>query len=197
MYKTTEGVIYPSVSSILSKTEDTSYIQEWVNSVGEEKAAIISKLATSRGTRIHELCEIHLNNIIVKPSIFDVDIFNSLKPILARIDNIRGVECQVYSEILQIAGTIDLVAEFDGVLSIIDWKTSNKMKRRGEIYSYFKQTAAYALAWRELTGEIAQNLVVIIASDDQNEASVFKEVPFTWIPEFIKNRKQFKLKYQI
>jgi genome maintenance exonuclease 1 len=101
-------------------------------------------------------------------------LFYVAKPTLDRIDNIRALEGSLYSEFLGIAGTVDCIAEFDGELAIIDFKTSAKPKPRDWIEGYFVQCCAYACMLHELTGISVKKFVIIMACED-GECVVYEE----------------------
>lgn len=190
LYKTPTGLLYPSVTSVLSYASKDS-IQEWKDAVGHEEANLISKRASNRGTAIHDLCERYLKNQPTNPSMFDVELFNSMKVALNRIDNIHALETQMYSDHLKVAGTVDCIAEFDGKLSIIDFKTSTKTKSSDQIHSYFAQTSVYAVMFEELTGIPVNRLVIIMGVDGDKNPTLFIEKRDKWIGNFIKLRKEF------
>ena len=143
-YETPTGKAYPSVTSVLGMLGKAD-ILAWRQRVGEEEANRISARAAKRGTEIHTLCENYLLNKPVKAGPFDIETFNSLRPLLDKIDDIYCLETQLYSDYLQVAGTVDCIAKYDGRLSVIDFKTSKRIKSRVYIHSYFMQTAAYAV----------------------------------------------------
>ena len=99
---------------------------------------------------------------------FDLEMFNSIKFWLDDIDNIHALEDPLYSDFLQVAGTVDCIADFQGKLSVIDFKTSSKPKDRDDIYNYFMQTAAYAVAFEERTGIPIGRLVIIMAVENDD-----------------------------
>lgn len=192
VYITPDGLVYPSVTTVLG-VGDNSWLDDWIAKVGKTEADIISARASARGTRIHKFCEDTLNNTPSEPGIFDREIFESFKKSLPYIDNIRGIEQRLYSDILKVAGTVDLVADFKGIISIIDWKTSRRVKYRDDISGYFAQCAAYALAYEERTGIKVPQIVIIMGVDDEPEPLIFVEQTKDWVPEFIKQRKIFRL----
>jgi genome maintenance exonuclease 1 len=120
--------------------------------------------------------------------------FNSIKPLLARIDNIHCLEDQLYSDHLQVAGTVDCIGEFDGKLSVIDFKTSSRVKSRDSIQHYFMQCAAYAVAFEERTKIPVGKLVVLMAVED-DKPIIFTEKRDDWIGEFVELRKQYRKKF--
>lgn len=184
---------YPSVTSVLSKKNEAS-IQRWRERVGEEEANRISQYASERGTLIHEMIENHImgrEQPEVMPNHFET--FKRLRDIAdEHIDNIRGVELQMASDHLLVAGTVDLVADFNGRLSIIDWKTSKKAKQEKYIHSYFMQESAYAVMFEENTGIPVDQLVTCITCDT-GEAQVFIQKRDDWIDAFRTLRKQYNL----
>jgi len=192
VYITPEGRTYPSVTTVLGYG-DNEWLTEWKAKVGPYEADLISKRAAARGTRLHKLCEDTLCNNPSKPDMFDRDMFATFKKALMRIDNIHCIEKRLHSDILRVAGTVDLIAEFDKNRAIIDWKTSRRIKRRDEIGSYFAQCGAYALAYEERTGIKVPDIVIVMGVDDEPEPLIFKEKAKDWIPEFIKQRKIFRL----
>jgi len=107
------------------------------------------------------------------------------------IDNIRVIEGLMYSDHLRTAGTVDMIAEFDGVLSVIDWKTAARRKTRSKIYNYFKQESAYAVMFEEMTGIPVTQLVTVITSSE-GDSQVFVEHRDEWVPEFIKLRDDYE-----
>ena len=125
-YVTPEGYKYPSITTVLSEY-NRKQIYEWRQRVGEERANLISRQASSRGTRIHKLCEDYLNNEEPKfKTPLDTELFYSIVPELARINNIHAQELRMYSDHLRIAGTVDCIGEHDGRISVIDFKTAKR-----------------------------------------------------------------------
>lgn len=190
LYKTPSGVSYPSVTTITG-LHTKQAIYEWRKRVGEEEANRVSSRASSRGTRIHQLCEDYLRGELNEPDIFHKEMFDSIRPILDRIDNIHCLEDQLYSDYLQVAGTVDCIAEYEGTLSIIDFKTSSRLKSRDDIQNYFMQTAAYAVAFEELSHIPVSRLVIIMAVEDENPL-IFKEKRDDWIKGFITLREEYR-----
>ena len=173
-YTLPDGTRLPSVTTVLGAQKKQA-IMEWRRRVGEEKANKISKQATSRGTNVHTLCERYLNNEPLGMIMPDaLEMFKTVKPLLNRIDNIHYQECALWSKQLGMAGRVDCIAEFDGKLSVIDFKTSKRVKGRNDILDYFWQTTAYALMYEELIGVPINNLVIIMAVED-SEPLLFTE----------------------
>lgn len=190
LYETPTGERYPSVTSVLS-FKPNPHLEKWKAKVGEVEAKRVSARAANRGTAIHSLCEDYLKTGVAKPSMFDIETFNSIKPYLNKIDNIHALETPLYSNYLKVAGTVDCVAEYEGKLSIIDFKTSSRVKSRDDIHGYFHQTSAYAVAFEELTRLPVGHLVIIMAVDNEKPL-IFKEKRDDWIKGFINLREEFR-----
>lgn len=166
-YTLPSGKVVPSVTTVIGAMKKKS-IMAWRKRVGEEEANRISRQASSRGTNVHTLCEKYLNNEpIPKDAMPDAAVmFRDLKPLLNRINNIHYQEQALWSERLEMAGRVDCIAEFDGVLSVIDFKTSKRIKTREDITDYFAQCTAYSLMYEELVGTPIDQFVVIMAVND-------------------------------
>lgn len=165
-YTTPDGVKLPSVTTVVGAQKKHIFV-EWRKRVGDDVANKISGAATSRGTAMHTLCEDYLNNkkvVLKHPGAHEM--FLSIKPALNRINNIHYQEQAFWSERLGMAGRCDCIAEFDGVLSSIDFKTSKKVKSHEDIEDYFWQTTAYALMYEEHIGVPIEQLVIIMAVED-------------------------------
>ena len=192
-YLTPTGKKYPSVTNVVSAFGKEG-LAEWRKRVGEEEANKITARAAKRGTAIHTLCEHYLLGKDPQPDWWDLDVFNSMRPLLDRIDNIHCLETSLFSHHLEVAGTVDCIAEFDGKLSVIDFKTSKQVKKKEWIHSYFMQESAYAVSFEELTGVSVPRLVTIMGIDDE-EPMVYIEKRNEWVPEFKKMRKQYREVY--
>ena len=190
VYKTPSGKSYPSVTTVTG-LHSKAAIMAWRKKVGEEEANRISNRAATRGTRIHNLCESYLLGEHVEADIFDQTIFKSLIPYLDNINNIHALEDPLYSDHLEVAGTVDCIAEYKGKLAVIDFKTSARLKSRDDIHGYFMQTSAYAVAFEERTGIPVGKMIVIMGVDD-NDPLIFEEKRDDWIGEFKKLRQDYK-----
>jgi ATP-dependent exoDNAse (exonuclease V) beta subunit len=195
VYKTPTGFAYPSVTTVTG-LHTAKGIAEWRKRVGNEEANRVSAKASSRGTRIHGYCEDYLRGNLFEADMFDLEMFNSIKPLLDQIDNIHCLEDQLYSDHLQVAGTVDCIAEFQGKLSVIDFKTASRPKDRDDIYNYFMQTAAYAVAFEERTRIPIGRLVIIMAVEN-DDPRWFIEKRDNWVGGFRKLRLEYKHKYNI
>ncbi len=193
-YVTPEGELYPSITTILSEFSKAS-IQAWRKRVGETEANKISGKASRRGTSLHSVCESYIKNeddFIDGQTPNIVELFKTIEPFLERIDNVHGVELALYSDHFGVAGRTDLIAEFDGVLSIIDYKTSNKTKKKEWCESYFAQGAFYGVAYEELT-KIPVTQVVIIIAVDEEHPQLFVEKRDDWVDKIWEAKKLYEL----
>lgn len=183
----------PSITTVLSFLSKKD-IDNWKARVGEGKAAYVSKNASERGTELHRLCECYTLGQEIKSNDYTaLDLFNQIK---VKLDKSLGLiyyqECALYSSILKIAGRCDLIAEWDGELSIIDYKSSKKLKTVDDIEGYFLQTTAYSIMLQELTGYVAKKIVVIIGNDQSSHASVFVGDRMDWVKRLFEVRKEYE-----
>ena len=173
-YTLPDGTKLPSVTTVIG-AKGKQAIMEWRNRVGAEEANRVAKKASSRGTNVHTLCERYLNNQPLGTIMPDaLEMFLSVKPLLNRINNIHYQECALWSVGLGLAGRVDCIAEFDGVLSVIDFKTSKRIKKKEDIDSYFAQCVAYACMYEELIGQGIHQIVIIMAVEN-SEPLIFIE----------------------
>jgi genome maintenance exonuclease 1 len=152
-------------------------IMEWRNRVGEVEANRVSKLATGRGNRVHLLAEKYLNNEKIewsKEMPDSVEMFRTLIKPIHNINNIQYQEQALWSEKIDMAGRVDLIADWCGVPSVIDFKTSKKIKKKEDIQDYFAQCTAYALMYEELVGTPIDQLVIVMAVENE-EPLIFVE----------------------
>jgi hypothetical protein len=194
-YKTPSGFSYPSVTTITGQATAEG-IAKWRARVGNEEANRVSARASARGTRVHQLCEDYLRLGEATPDIFDQEMFGSIRPLLDQIDNIHCLETPLWCDHLQVAGTVDCIGEFQGKLSVIDFKTASKPKDRDDIYHYFMQCAAYSVAFEERTGIPVGRLVIIMAVDN-DDPRWFIEKRDNWIGGFKKLRLDYKNKFGV
>ena len=190
LYATPTGEKYKSITTVLGN-HNKQAIMEWRKRVGEEEANKISSKAAGRGTRIHSLCEQYLLNKEIVPNMFDVEMWQNMKPVLHSIDNIHALEQPLYSDHLEVAGTVDCIGEYNGKMSVIDFKTSKRNKTRDDIHDYFIQCSAYAVAFEEMTGNPVSRLVVIMGVDNE-QPLIFQERRDDWVSEFKKLRAEYK-----
>jgi genome maintenance exonuclease 1 len=171
-YVTPSGQKYKSVTTILDQKLDKTGLLEWRKRVGEAEANRISTQAANRGTAIHNIAEHYLlNNESYPTGVMpaNVDTFKKLRPIVdERIGKIYGLEYFLYSDVLKTAGATDCIGEFDGINSIIDFKTSRKPKKEEWIQSYFLQATCYAMMAEERLGMVIPQIAILIAVDHED-----------------------------
>lgn len=191
VYATPDGSAYPSVTTVLGALPKEA-LDAWKARVGEAEAAKQSAQAARRGTTLHLATENYLNNqpVDFAGNFMDLQLFSSFKSLLEPINNIHCQETRLYSHYLKMAGTVDCIAEYNGKLSIIDFKTSTRAKQHDWIHNYYMQCAAYAIMYEELTGIPVTQLVVLIAVED-SEPQVFIEKRNTWAKPLIDARRRF------
>lgn len=147
------------------------------------------------------MCESYVDNIpLIKKeySYQDLEMFNQIKKVLDdEVDNIHMQEERLYSDYLEIAGTVDLVAEYNGKLSVIDFKTATKNKEIDFIKGYMMQASAYAIMYEERIGVPITQTVIIIGVDDEFRAQVFVQNRDDYVPQLLETRKRYKEKYGI
>ena len=185
-----------SITSVTSHFNKEIFIN-WRKKVGNETADKITKAATKRGTDMHTLTEYYLKNDDLPdvPPISEF-LFKIAKSKLNLINNVYALEGSLYSKQLGIAGTVDCIAEYDGELAIIDFKTSKKPKPREWVEHYFVQCMAYGCMLYELTGIMIKKLVIIMACEN-GECVVYEEYDkakyIKLLTEYIREFIQFKL----
>ena len=193
MYRLPSGESFVSATTFLSLTDPEDKkkgLQEWRESVGPEKADRISKAAVDRGNEIHRIMEDLLNNKgYIKSETQPIANLLTAKVVPDFVRNlgaVHGTEVRLYSRQLGICGTCDLVADYDGKLSIIDYKGSSKEKKREWITGYFTQTLLYAFMWYEMTGDMPQQLVVPVFAVE-GDSHIFTAEPKEFVHE-VKHR---------
>ena len=166
-----------SVTTILSEKLDKTALLEWRKRVGEEEANRISAQSTRRGNSIHKIAERYVlneENIYQNEMPVNVESFQPIKSALdAHVDNILGVELPLCSKALGCAGRTDLVAEYDGKVSIIDFKTSKKLKKEEWIESYFLQSTVYSMMFERLYSISVPQIVIILTVDNEKTPQTF------------------------
>jgi genome maintenance exonuclease 1 len=168
-----------SVTTIIGERTDKTALLEWKKRVGEAEAQKITTQAARRGTAIHSIAERYVlneeNYYGEKEMPVNVDSFKPIKQILDdHVDNILGIEIPLYSKSLGCAGRTDLIAEYDGTLSVIDFKTSRKLKKAEWIENYFIQATCYAMMFEWIYRIAVPQIVIIITVDDEKTPQVFK-----------------------
>ena len=189
-YEPPTGAKYPSVTSI-TKLHNQESIQAWKDKVGEEEAGKISRRALARGNKIHSLAEKYLLNEGDLSDDFSKTDFGVMIPYLDKINNIHCLETQLYSDHLKTAGTVDCIGEYDGKLTVIDFKTSAKLKKREWVKDYFMQCSAYAVMYEERTGTPIERLLLIINVEDEG-VQLMDGKRDDYIDDFLDLRETFR-----
>lgn len=188
-YFAPDGNRYPSVTSVIGAKKDKTNLEQWVNRVGEEEANKIKVQAGNRGTAIHTICEKYMLNEDQYPDGVmpaNIQTFKSIKNVLDKnIGKVRALEAPLYSAKLHTAGRTDCIAEFNGVLSIVDFKTSRKEKKEEWIQDYFAQATCYSLMAEDLKKLTIPQIVIIIACDDLPEAQVYVKDKQAYVPRVL------------
>lgn len=198
-YLTPSGKKYPSMTTVL-QLMTAQGIAKWRARVGDEVANKVSTQASRRGTLMHKLCEDYVNNEEVDTeSLMPLDLqnFNALKEQMDKhFGKVYGQEIALYSDFLEMAGRVDCIAEYKGKLSIIDYKTSKKVKKRSNIKNYFMQAAGYAVMFEEIFKKPINNLVILMSVDHEGVVE-FVEKRDDHIHDLIELRKKYKEKNNI
>ena len=179
-----DGKNYPSITTVLG-VQKKEGLEKWRKAVGEEAAKWEMGRAARRGKATHTLVEQYIKG--ETPSIRDVlplGLFRLMKPYIDQIDNVQLSEEIMYSHKLTVAGQVDCVADYNGKLSVIDFKTANKERKEDWIENYYIQTCAYAIMYEELFGKRIEQLVILMAGEDGTMRS------------FIRDKKDFEPKLE-
>ena len=187
-YVTPKENYYPSITTVLS-ARNKEGLMEWRKRVGDKVANYVSGKAAARGTKVHHMCEDYLNNmesewpdkwIEHKKNFLPWCLFGELKDkVLGNISDIYAQECSLYSDKYRVAGRVDCIAKYNGVLSIIDFKTSTKERSDNWNENYYIQCSAYAEMFTELTGIDTNQIVILVVTEDGV------------VQEFIKNKSDY------
>lgn len=192
IYITPDGNRYPSVTTVLSAGTDHTWLDKWKKRVGADEVSKVQTQASRRGSAVHELAEHYLNN---KPDYkkghmpVNIASFFKIKPFLdEHVGLIAGLEIPLYSDTLRTAGRSDCIAKWDGVWSVIDFKTSKRIKTKDDITNYFLQESCYAHMFHERTGLLIPQIVTVMTIDHE-EPLVFVEKAANYIEEFKRIRE--------
>jgi len=183
LYETPEGNKYPSITTVLS-VRNKKGLFEWRKRVGDDVANYVARKAANRGTAVHHMCEDYLNNNFDeekhKKKFLPYVLFKQLRDsVLQKTNNIYSQECGLYSDKYKVAGRVDCIAEYDGVLSIIDFKTSSKERSDEWNESYYIQASAYAEMFEERTGIAINQICILVVTEDGI------------VQEFVKNKTKY------
>jgi len=191
VYVAPDGSRYPSVTTVLSILSEDA-IRAWRLRVGEEEANKVGNRASNRGTAVHSIIEKYLKNEDTSDNLPHIkQSLANLRPILDKsIGKIFGLETALFSRHLGMAGRCDCIAEWNGVPSIIDFKTSKRIKKKENIASYFAQASAYAIMFEERTGLAIPNTVIVMDVDD-NHPLIFEEHRDNFVELLLSTKKEY------
>jgi hypothetical protein len=179
-YVTPEGNKYPSVTTITG-WKKRAFFAEWRKNNPEESRRVLS-----RGTSFHSIVEDYLLNDSdkveekKKTRLNDYYLFSQIQNELVNINNIKALETALWSDTLKMAGRVDCIAEYNGVLSVIDFKTSKAPKTEKDIQEYFMQATAYAIMFQERTGIAVKNIAILMSCEDGSTV-VYERNPLEYI----------------
>ena len=176
-YQTPSGVIYPSITTMLQKTQTQEKQQSLQNWREQEIAAdYITQQAAKVGSETHKLIENYLNgeDILEKFRLLSEAHFNNLLPFVDKINDIHGIELRLYSDKMKLAGTSDCIANYDGKLSIIDYKTKRSNQREEWLTDHFIQATSYGVMFKELTGIKVEQIVILVSSEKNTRMEFLK-----------------------
>ena len=192
-YHISKDKSYPSVTTVLGKLSDKSWLEDWRNRVGPEEAAKITKASCDRGTSMHLLCEMYLNNELdlewAKTEL-GYTLFKSLEMMYLKKITALAQEIPLWSDKLKVAGRTDCIGYYDGVLSIIDFKTSRRDKSSSMIEDYFLQSTLYSIMLYEQTGIMCKQIVILIGVDSSYPL-VFKRDTKDYVKKCIDLMRQY------
>lgn len=192
-YLTPEGGIFPSITTVLSVRKKEG-LSEWRKRVGDDVANYISRTAANRGTKVHQMVEDFLNNQEVEKdnrAFLPFCLFQQLKPHLeANINNIYAQECGLWSDKYQVAGRVDCIAEYNGVPSIIDFKTSRSERSDDWNLDYYIQASAYAEMFEERTGTPIEQIVILVVTED-GQVQEFIKKKHDYLPLLVETIEEF------
>jgi len=192
-YRTPSGLIYPSITTMLQKTqsqEKQESLQQWREQ--EIASEYIMQEAAIVGSETHKLIENYLNgqNDSENFRLLSEAHFNNLLPFVNKIDDIHGIELRLYSDKMRLAGTSDCIAKYDGTLSIIDYKTKRSNQKEEWLTDHFIQATSYGVMFKELTG-IKIDQIVILVSSEKNTRMEFIKNPIDYLDLLEKRITQF------
>lgn len=191
VYVAPDGSSFPSVTTVLSILSEDA-IRAWRERVGADVANQIGHRASNRGSAVHSIIERYLLNEDTSDFLPHIkQSLQNLRPILDRsIGKIFGLEVALFSRHLGLAGRCDCIAEWNGVPSIIDFKTSKRVKKKENISNYFAQASAYAIMFEERTGLAIPNTVILMDVDD-NDPLVFEEHRDNYVDLLLSTKKEY------
>jgi genome maintenance exonuclease 1 len=192
-YVTPEGNRYPSVTTVTGYAKK-AFFAEWRKNNPEE-----AKRVSVRGTRFHSLVEKYLNNEEMdrkKINFADLFLFSQAESEIDKIDNIHLLETTLWSDVLKLAGRVDCIADYEGSLSVIDFKSASKEKPPSDIKEYFMQATAYAIMYQERYGKAIDNIVIIMSSED-GMVNVYQRNPVDYVKDLFDTIKEYRENEQV
>lgn len=185
VYIAEDGSEFTSVTTALGYFSKKG-IAKWRARVGNQHANEVSRRASTFGTAVHNIAEKYLlgDESWKKAMPTSLVAFKTIQPFIdENITEINGIELKMYSRELKAAGTADCICVYDGKLTIVDFKTSSRIKSEDDILTYFMQSSAYAQMVYELYDvEIEQVAILMAVKDDigiQFVRPVSKYLPMT------------------
>ena len=198
-YVDEEGNRYESVTTFISRLWDKDFLEKWRKRMGAAKADSISNAAAERGSKLHDTLEKYLlNDEAYRTNLLHFPtkaLFLKLKPFLNKINNIRVLETSLLSRSMKLAGTPDCIAEYEGLLSTLDFKTSTRDKKEEWITTYWLQAAIYTRMYSELYGEMPAQSVIVMAVEDNPHPLIFIEPSYKGqqrLEEFLEDPEAFQ-----
>lgn len=176
-YVLEDGKKLPSVTTVTGWKKN-KFFAKWRAKNPKE-----AKRVTRRGNKLHEVIENYVKNEEIDINEIppnERELFLQMKDSVDLIDNVRCTEMCLASENIGVAGRVDCIAEYNGKLSIIDFKGSTRKKWTSDIENYFLQATAYALMWQEVSKEKIEQVVIIIGCET-GDTQVFIENPINWV----------------
>jgi len=196
LYTTPDGNKYPSVTTILSKMTDKTWLDDWRKKVGSSEADRITKESTELGSNMHKLLEHHLNGDfhLISTNDIAIELYRNLLIYMKKVEAI-SLELPLYSDVLKIAGRTDCIGYYQGVLSIIDFKSARREKKAEDIESYFLQCCFYAMMLYEVTGISCTQLVVLISVRGGLPQVFKRKIDDKRIEKCVKMSKEYHINY--
>jgi ATP-dependent exoDNAse (exonuclease V) beta subunit len=195
-YQTPDGNVYPSITTVLGdQPEKKRAIAEWRARVGAEEANKISSQAARRGTDLHNLMEKYILGDEIDAKKIIPSTLARFRPVQKCLDDnlqlVYASETPMFSDILRIAGTADLICEWNGEVTVIDFKTAARMKTADMITDYFLQATAYSIMFEEHTGIECHHFAILMVSDE-GEFQVFPGRRNDYVRDLIRVRDQYE-----
>ncbi len=200
LYLTPDGKKYPSVTTVIAD-HNKEGIDRWKARVGHAKAKKIADNASERGDIVHLALEALLNNhstaeIIKQMMPHAKAVYVNMKTeVERRLSVVHGLEQPLFSHKLRMAGTTDCIAVYDDMLSIVDFKTALRLKKKEYVHGYFMQLTAYAFMFQEMTGLKIEQGVILIGVDNETFAQTFR-LPRSEFDPYFKDLVSWRDKYE-